>query len=290
MSNEEAIAQRPVRRWRWWFHLIVIGGYPLLSLRAVWSPVARGPMLTSTVSGLLVVCALNVALFAVIFALGWLASRASREELLLPWKRGWLLIPLGIGYSVSIRLAVALVFVAINVLLLATQIFTPQELQQSVTANRPNVEVLVDVEAMRQHSTYFWLTMTLASFVVAGLCEEVWRSSTLAGLRALWPATFGGRIGEFAAVVLIALVFGVGHLQMGVMAAGTAALLGVCLGAIMIVHQSIWPAVIAHGMFDATSFALLPWAKDERTTTASYPNPLIADLAESIGWTGPERR
>ncbi len=28
----------------------------------------------------------------------------------------------------------------------------------------------------------------------------------------------------------------------------------------MIYHQSIWPAVIAHGMFDATSLAALPWA------------------------------
>jgi membrane protease YdiL (CAAX protease family) len=25
-------------------------------------------------------------------------------------------------------------------------------------------------------------------------------------------------------------------------------------------HRSIWPAVIAHGMFDATTFALLPLA------------------------------
>jgi hypothetical protein len=30
----------------------------------------------------------------------------------------------------------------------------------------------------------------------------------------------------------------------------------------MVLHRSIWPAVIAHGMFDATSMALLPWAMD----------------------------
>jgi membrane protease YdiL (CAAX protease family) len=28
----------------------------------------------------------------------------------------------------------------------------------------------------------------------------------------------------------------------------------------MVLHRSIWPAVIAHGMFNATSFAMLPWA------------------------------
>jgi hypothetical protein len=39
-----------------------------------------------------------------------------------------------------------------------------------------------------------------------------------------------------------------------------AAIRGLLLGIIMVVHDSIWPAVIAHGMFDATSFALLPVA------------------------------
>jgi membrane protease YdiL (CAAX protease family) len=39
-----------------------------------------------------------------------------------------------------------------------------------------------------------------------------------------------------------------------------AMILGFLLGIIMVVHQSIWPAVIAHGMFDATSFALVPIA------------------------------
>ena len=37
-------------------------------------------------------------------------------------------------------------------------------------------------------------------------------------------------------------------------------ILGVGLGAIMVYHQSIWPAVFAHGIFDATTFALLPLA------------------------------
>ena len=37
-----------------------------------------------------------------------------------------------------------------------------------------------------------------------------------------------------------------------------ASVLGLLLGIIMVVHKSIWPAVIAHGMFDATTFALIP--------------------------------
>jgi hypothetical protein len=30
----------------------------------------------------------------------------------------------------------------------------------------------------------------------------------------------------------------------------------------MVLHKSIWPAVIAHGMFDATTMALLPLVID----------------------------
>jgi membrane protease YdiL (CAAX protease family) len=36
------------------------------------------------------------------------------------------------------------------------------------------------------------------------------------------------------------------------------AVLGFALGLIIVFHRSIWPAVLAHGMFDATTLALLP--------------------------------
>ena len=75
---------------------------------------------------------------------------------------------------------------------------------------------------------------------------------------ALWPALFEGRNGQIAAVALIAIAFGLAHLTLGLLPAAIAMILGFLLGIIMVVHQSIWPAVIAHGMFDATSFALVP--------------------------------
>ena len=104
------------------------------------------------------------------------------------------------------------------------------------------------------------LTLTLVSFVTAGLREELWRAGTLAGMRALWPRKFRSRTGERSAVALIALAFGAAHLPMGILAAAAAGLLGLFLGIVLIVHRSIWPAVFAHGFFDATSFALIPFA------------------------------
>ena len=38
---------------------------------------------------------------------------------------------------------------------------------------------------------------------------------------------------------------------------------GFWLGLIMVRHRSIWPAVLAHGAFDATSMALIPWAMEQ---------------------------
>lgn len=68
--------------------------------------------------------------------------------------------------------------------------------------------------------------------------------------------------GEILAVLIIAIVFGAAHIGMGGLAAVMAGVLGVFLGLIMVFHRSIWPAVLAHGFFDATTMALLPWVMD----------------------------
>lgn len=253
-----------VARWRWWIHLVLIGAYPVLMAAISWGRAGtHGPALSRTAAGLLAVCGSELLLFSIVFLLGWLASRASREELLLRWRPGWWVAPLGLGYSVAIRLAVGGVVVAVSAVFLLTRLATPESLQQFMMANRPQVESLVDVGVMRTNPVYFWLTLTLVSFVVAGWREEMWRAGFLAALRILWPGLFASRRGQMGAVAIIAVVFGAAHLGQGALAAGLAGLLGLMLGGIMVFHQSIWPAVIAHGMFDATSMALLPWALEK---------------------------
>jgi membrane protease YdiL (CAAX protease family) len=249
-----------VNRRRWWIHLVLIGGYFTAGIPLAFLHVPHRPALSSNPLGLLIVCTINIVLFSIVFALGWLASRASCEELLLRWRPGWWVVPLGIGYSVAIRFAVGIVLLMVICFLLGAGLLTRESVQQFLATNHPDVERLVDISALRNNSAYFWLTVTLASFVVAGLREEMWRAGTLAAMRALWPGTFGSRAGRFAGVALIAVVFGAAHLGMGALAAGLAGLLGLFLGVILIVHRSIWPAVIAHGLFDATTFALLPLA------------------------------
>ena len=247
---------RPVGRIRWWIHLILIGGYFIPPI--LFAQPRSSPILTNTSRGLLMVSAFQILLFALVFGLGWWCSRASSEQMLMRWRPGWWVVPLGIGYSVAIRLGIAIIAVAVSAILLAT-VFDQRQLAEFWRAGEPNIRQVVSMKAIRSDPVYVWLLMTVVSFVVAGLREELWRAGTLAAMRSLWPKAFGTRAGERLGILLLAIGFGAGHLPMGVMAAVVAGVLGVFLGLIMIFHRSIWPAVLAHGSFDATTFALLAW-------------------------------
>jgi membrane protease YdiL (CAAX protease family) len=252
---------KPVSRRRWWIHLILVTSYILLvALLGLGRGQTRQPALSHTAAGLLWVCALELFSFGLVFAVALLASRASRDDLLLRWRAKGLPVVLGAAYSVSLRLAVGLATALVALVLLATHVMTIDSMKDFFTKNRPGVENAVDVAALRDNPAYYWLTLTLVSFVVAGLREELWRSSFLAALRKLWPRQFGSTIGQVAGVFIAAVIFGLAHLSMGVMAAFFGGVLGLCLGLIMVFHRSIWPAVFAHGFFDATSMALIPWA------------------------------
>ena len=246
---------RPLGRIRWWIHLILIGGY---FIPPMFAQMRTHPMLTHTTHGLLIVCAFQMGLFGLLFGLGWWCSGASREQMLLSWRPGWWVVPLGVGYSVAIRLGIMIIAFAISAILLAT-VFDQRELVEFWRAGEPNIKQIVSVTAARSNPVYAWLLITLVSFVVAGLREELWRAGTLAAMRSLWPRAFGTRRGEVLAIGVLAIAFGAGHLRLGIVAAVVAGVLGIFLGLTMVTHRSVWPAVIAHGAFDATTFALLAW-------------------------------
>ncbi len=254
---------KPVSRWRWSIHLILITSYILL---VAFAGLARSkshqPALSHTTSGLLITCAFELLSFGFVFAMAWLASRASLDDLLLRWRGNVLPVLLGAAYSVGLRIAVGIVTVLVAAVLIAARVMTLESMQDFFVKNRPGIENAVDVAALGDNPAYFWLTLTLVSFGVAGLREELWRSSFLAGMRALWPRQFSSTTGQIFAVFFAAIIFGLAHLSMGVVAALMAGVLGVCLGVIMVLHRSIWPAVLAHGFFDATSMALIPWAME----------------------------
>ena len=252
-----------VNRRRWWFHLILISAYVLAVGAFGWGRSAsRMPVLSHKAGGLLVACSLELAIFGIVLGLACIASRPSRDDLLLRWRGKFSPVLLGVGYSVALRLAVGIFVVAVSTVLIATRAMSPDSLEHFATSNQPDVQAVVDVAALRDNPAYFWLVITVVSFVVAGLREELWRAAFLAGTKALWPKRFGSRAGQIGAVAIASVIFGLGHMAMGPIAVCMAGLLGFGLGLIMVLHRSVWPAVFAHGMFDATSMALIPWVME----------------------------
>jgi membrane protease YdiL (CAAX protease family) len=63
-------------------------------------------------------------------------------------------------------------------------------------------------------------------------------------------------------VLIAAAIFGAGHAAQGIVGAVAAGVLGIGFGLIMLLHRSIWPAVLAHGFFNATSFVLIPYVME----------------------------
>ena len=241
----------------------MIAAYPVaIGLVSIEASQETLPALSSSAGSLLWSCTITMGVFAAVMAIAWAASRATRDDLRLRWRGGFWPLPMGIGYSIALRLGLAVIAIVAGLALYLFHGMSPDDLQTFVQENRPNVEAIVDVSSLEDDPVYFWLMVTFVSFVVAGLREELWRSAFLADTRAIWPRFFGSRLGEFTAVLLAAIVFGLGHLPQGPVAATMAGMLGVGLGIIMVCHRSIWPAVIAHGCFDATSFALIPLAMD----------------------------
>jgi membrane protease YdiL (CAAX protease family) len=133
-------------------------------------------------------------------------------------------------------------------------------IQNFVEANRPKVESLVDVQVLLHDPVYFWLTLAVVSPIVGGLREELWRSSFLAGLRALWPRAFASSRGGIAGAGVAALFFGMGHYPQGMLAVAMITIVGFLLGVIMTLHRSMWPSAVAHALFDVTSVAMMPLA------------------------------
>lgn len=251
-----------MNRRRWWIHLSLVTFYIVLlgaGARYRSQTYANMPALTTTASGLVLVCTIELLVFGVMFGLAVWASRASRDDLMLRWRHGFWPVPLGIGYSVAIRVLIGFVALVVGLELVVAHVMSQQSLQHFIAHNRPDVAAVVDISALQHNPVYFWLSLTLVSFVVGGLREELWRSAFIAGLRRLWPRRFGSTNGGVLAVVVAAVVFGAAHVYMGPLAAVLAGAVGLGLGLIMIFHRSIWPAVIAHGFFDATTMALLPW-------------------------------
>lgn len=243
--------------WKTRVMLVLVGSYPLvIGVLGKWLGAghAEATVLPTTVPGLLAACAENMALFLVLFCIGAAIARPTRAELFATGFPGWKDWFLGLGYSVGLRVGLA-VLLAAALMVVGTVLQLRGQSLNSLQGIRPQVENLLDPGALR-NPVYLVLSLTLVSFVVAGFREELWRAVVFAAVLRLAPrarTSISGRLGMVSAA---AVIFGLGHLTMGWSGVVLTGLLGLGLGGILIFHRSLWIAVLAHGFFDATSFAL----------------------------------
>jgi membrane protease YdiL (CAAX protease family) len=195
-------------------------------------------------------CALELGMFFTVFVIAWLFSRARPEELFLKWRGGWRPIVRGFLYSIGLRLGVM-----VAVAVIALPIYTLKG-DKGVEELRPKTESMINAKALKD-PVYIAFALTVVSFGMAGFREELWRAGMMAGFAALAPSIFGTRRGQFFAVAIAAVIFGLGHAPQGWGGVAITALLGMGLGWMIVRHQSIWEAVMAHGFFDATTFAMI---------------------------------
>jgi membrane protease YdiL (CAAX protease family) len=251
ISNAVGAETKTVARWRWWLHLILLGSLPLLV--GVLGIIHRNrtiAALPDTVPGLLRISIYETVFPVLFFAVVWLVSRPTASQMLLPWRGGLMPILLGFAYSFALRVIIMILVIALVIIWVAIAGLHAPGMENL----RSQSEHLVNAAALTRDPLYFVLCLTLISFVVAGLREELWRAGMLAGCQALFPAHWGGKM---AGVIVVGVLFGLGHTTQGLGGVGVTTLLGMGLGAIMLWHRSIWEAVIAHGCFDATTFAMM---------------------------------
>lgn len=256
-------------RWRSWAALLVLAPYPLLLgivlpwvFKQPWflqltgqESAPTGSILPRTVGDLFVVAVENLVIFALFFLLACAFRGFNRDELFARMKGWWQPWAWGLLHSVALRIVVAVVVMTVMGILLAAGHLAGQS-PEALKEFRPNVEKLVEPGALR-NPAYLLVATTLISFVVAGLREELWRAGVLRHLFDLLPDRGQTTRGKVIAVVLAAVVFGLGHWPQGLAGVALTGTLGLGLGAILLYHRSLWVAVLAHGFFDATSFALL---------------------------------
>jgi membrane protease YdiL (CAAX protease family) len=246
--------------------LFLLSGYVLaIGTNRFWwnraATTANTPVLPRNVKGILIVGGFELCLFFTIFFIAIWISKATREDLLLKWHGKIGPIIKGFGYSILLRIFVFIVLTA-GTLTLIFVFKLPQETVLKLgKAMKPDIKNLLNPQALKD-PTYLLVMITLMSFVVAGLREELWRIGMLSALKKLFPGFYNKQIGAMFFIALVAAVFGIGHLAQGWGGVLVTSVLGFGLGLIIWKSNSCWEAVLAHGFFDATSFVLLYFLSD----------------------------
>ena len=212
----------PVAEWRWYYPRSVLA-------IAAGVPGARARLYRNSVAPQWV------------FSAGIIALCVFRGR---PWTA------LLLGPSKPARMGIAFVLVALILALLWQQrraLFTRANWPELVRCSLKRAESLVP------RTTGEYRGMILVAFT-AGVCEEfLFRGFVLWYFLAFWPGT---RIGLVLAVISSALLFGFGHIYLGVRNVIETVIGGLFFAALVLLAGSLLPAMMVHVALDLNSFDL----------------------------------
>jgi membrane protease YdiL (CAAX protease family) len=245
-----------VPAWRRLVMLVLLVGYVLgIGLASSQQADSRSPALPTSTRAMLFLCLVEVVTFAGVFGIAWIFGRTSAEEMFLRRWNGWKTFAWSALWSVVIRLAAIPAMLAFAGALYLWQRWQGGQ-PMAMDDLRPKIENLISVEALND-PFYLVIALTLLSFVVGGMREELWRAGVLASFRSLLPGRWRGRRGAAAGVILAGAVFGAAHITQEKAGVVVTAAVGLVLGTVMVWRKSYWESALAHGLFDATSIGLL---------------------------------
>ena len=149
-----------------------------------------------------------------------------------PWPRAY------VGALLAVPACYAAIIPSVLLYLLAAGV----ELPELVREREAFFEIVPDLS--------FASVLLLAVFT--GVHEEIlFRGFVLTRLGAFFRS-------PAPAVILCGVFFGAMHVYQGVIGVIQTTAVGLVLGAIVVITRSLWPAIIAHGIFNAVGLALIP--------------------------------
>jgi len=111
---------------------------------------------------------------------------------------------------------------------------------------RGNVFLLILMLARVWTLTVFWEELTNRGYLMNRVAE------LMGGSGMAWAVS----------LVVVSVLFGVGHVYQGASGAVAAALGGLVYGSLYLwTGRNLWAPIIAHGVFDTTAFVLIFWGK-----------------------------
>jgi membrane protease YdiL (CAAX protease family) len=192
--------------------------------------------------------------------------------------RPWSAMRLGLPHGWRLGVGVLFVLAAVGVVVLQLWSVARLPVERRVAA-RPKLDSVAFILPRTAREQGWFLALS----VTAGFCEELL-------YRGYLPWFFAPWLGSVGAMVLVVVLFGLGHAYQGRTGAVRATLAGAFMAALVLITDSLIPAMIVHALIDIGSGTIGYWLLREypelaitaATGTAETTDTTLKPLTDSV--------